>query len=71
MIVASSVADCLDQCPGEDDTIDANQNGTPDCLDPPAVPTLGPWGLAILALALLTAGKVNSHGRRARGTVTR
>jgi len=28
-----SVFDCNDQCPGADDTVDADGNGTPDCLD--------------------------------------
>jgi|GEM_PF-6568828 len=28
-----TVCDPIDQCPGEDDTIDANQNGIPDCLE--------------------------------------
>jgi hypothetical protein len=37
-----SVPDCNDQCPGDDDTIDANANGTPDCLDPAPPPPPGP-----------------------------
>jgi hypothetical protein len=30
-----SVLDCDDQCADADDTLDANGNGTPDCLEPP------------------------------------
>jgi len=32
------VCDSADVCPGADDTVDANGNGTPDCLDPPPPP---------------------------------
>ncbi len=52
-----TVADCADQCPGEDDRIDANANGTPDCLEPTIIPTTSTWGLAVLALLLLIAAK--------------
>ncbi len=51
-----TVLDCVDQCPGLDDRIDLNEDGTPDCLDP--VPTLSVWGLIILALLLLAGGKI-------------
>ncbi len=50
------VLDCLDQCPGVDDRIFA-----PGCVD--AIPTVSAWGLVILALLLLTTGKV-CFGRR-------
>ena len=48
---------CEDQCPGIDDKIFA-----PGCKD--AIPTVSEWGLMILALLLLVAGKVY-FGRRA------
>ena len=55
-----SVTDFLDQCPGEDDTIDANNNGTPDCLDPP-IPAVGQWGVVILALLIVAAAAAISQ----------
>jgi hypothetical protein len=51
------VIDCRDQCWGVDDTIFA-----PGCET--AIPTISEWGLVILALLLLVAGKVY-FGRRA------
>jgi hypothetical protein len=51
------VANCNDQCPGVDDGVFA-----PDCQT--AIPTISEWGLVILALLLLVAGKVY-FGRRA------
>jgi hypothetical protein len=38
---SDGVADCNDQCPDADDSLDANSNGTPDCLDAPADQTGG------------------------------
>ncbi len=57
-----SVSDCNDLCPGDDDTIDVNQNGVPDCTGEP-IPTLNEWGMIIMALMLITVGKVY-FGRR-------
>jgi hypothetical protein len=51
------VPNCNDQCPGVDDGVFA-----PDCQT--AIPTISEWGLVILALLLLVAGKVY-FGRRA------
>ena len=51
-----TVADCIDVCPGLDDTIDGNGDGTPDCIQ--VIPTVSEWGLAVLTLVLLTAGKI-------------
>jgi hypothetical protein len=51
------VIDCHDQCWGVDDAIFA-----PGCET--AIPTISEWGLVILALLLLAAGKVY-FGRRA------
>ncbi len=51
-----TVPDCLDQCPGDDDSVDANHDGIPDCLQ--SIPTTSQWGLIVLALLLLAAGKV-------------
>ena len=45
------VMDCDDECPGVDDAIFA-----PGC--GPAIPTVSEWGVVILALLLLAAGKV-------------
>ncbi len=45
------VANCVDVCPGADDDLFA-----PGCGD--AIPTVSEWGLAVLALLLLVAGKV-------------
>lgn len=43
--------DCVDVCPGADDAVFA-----PDCVD--AIPTVSQWGLVVLALLLLTTGKL-------------
>jgi hypothetical protein len=53
-----TVADCLDQCDGFDDTIDVNDNDIPDCTEFTPIPTASTWGLGILALLLLIAGKL-------------
>jgi hypothetical protein len=45
-------ADCVDQCPGVDDSVFA-----PDCAG--QIPTTSRWGLLILALLLLTAAKIH------------
>ncbi|MFQ5463033.1 MAG: IPTL-CTERM sorting domain-containing protein, partial [Phycisphaerae bacterium] len=58
------VFDCNDQCPGEDDTIDTNADGIPDCVVSPVVPTVSQWGLVILALLLLAAQKAAFTRRR-------
>ena len=47
---------CVDQCAGADDAVFA-----PGCKT--AIPTVSAWGLVILALLLLAAGKVY-FGRR-------
>ena len=54
---ADGVADCNDQCPGVDDGVFA-----PGCAT--AIPAVSQWGLVILALLLLTAGKVYFARRR-------
>ena len=51
------IPDCDDQCPGADDAIFA-----PDCVD--AIPTVSSWGLVILALLLLTGGKLLAVARQ-------
>lgn len=51
------VADCQDLCPGEDDAVDANANGTPDCLET-AIPTVSEWGLIAMVLLLLAGARV-------------
>jgi len=56
---ADTVSDCLDQCPGKDDRIDANANGVPDCLEPTEIPTASAWGLVVLVLLLLTIAKLS------------
>ena len=59
---SDTIADCLDQCPGRDDRIDADHDGTPDCLAP-ATPTASIWGLICLALLLVIAAK-HFYGNR-------
>jgi len=55
-----TVPDCIDQCPGEDDRIDDNNNGTPDCAeDIVIIPTVSQWGMVILILALMIAVKLS------------
>lgn len=51
------VPDCTDECPGADDALFA-----PECQD--AIPTVSEWGLVVLALLLLTAGKLFFGVRR-------
>ena len=58
----SVVADPDPLCPGEDDTIDNDANGIPDCLE--KIPTVSAWGLVIMTLLLLVAGKVYFGRRR-------
>jgi hypothetical protein len=50
-----TVADCNDVCPGEDDLIDDNGNGIPDCWETPDVPALANWKLVTLALLFMAA----------------
>ncbi len=58
------VADCNDVCPGGDDTVDNNGNGTPDDCDAGnTIPTVSTWGMIVMAMLLLTAGKLY-FGRR-------
>ena len=49
-------------CPGEDDTVDDDANGIPDCLE--KIPTVSAWGLVIITLLLLAAGKIDFGRRR-------
>ncbi len=56
------VPDCVDQCPGVDDAIFG-----PEC--EAAIPTTSEWGLLVLSLLLLTAGKVYFGGARSRATL--
>jgi hypothetical protein len=51
------VPDCFDECPGVDDALFA-----PSCVD--AIPTVSTWGLGVLTLLLLAAGKVCFTRRR-------
>lgn len=51
------VVDCVDLCPGVDDAIFA-----PGCVE--AIPAASTWGVVVLALLLMGAGKVG-FGRRA------
>ena len=48
---------------------DANGNGVDDaCEEPGVIPTVSEWGLVILALSLLVAGKIYFSRRRATTT---
>jgi hypothetical protein len=58
---SDGVCDSDDLCAGDDDTVDADSNGIPDCLE--AIPTVSEWGLVILTLLLVVAWKVY-FGRR-------
>ncbi len=51
------VPDCDDQCPGIDDAIFA-----PDCVG--AIPSVSTWGMIVLALLLLTGGKLFTVAKR-------
>ena len=57
------LADCIDCAPGVDDAVYCPGCAFPECGE--AIPTISEWGLVILALLLLVAGKVY-FGRRAR-----
>jgi hypothetical protein len=72
---ADTVADCNDVCPQEDDTVDDDQNGTPDCAQFQPIPTASTWGLVIMAFLLLIGAKLRfgspkraKHGQAARGS---
>ncbi len=56
---ADGTLDCVDVCPTLDDSIFA-----PDCVSP--IPTLGSWGLIVVALTLLIGGKLCFGLRRPR-----
>ena len=58
-----TVLDCHDQCPGEDDTIDDDDSGIPDCVEQAPIPTVSAWALVVMTLLLLLLGKVY-FGRR-------
>jgi hypothetical protein len=58
-----TVPDCHDLCPGQDDLLDTNGNGMPDCLESQPIPTVSEWGLVVLTLLLLTGSKI-AFGRR-------
>ena len=49
--------DCIDQCPGADDAVFALECAA-------AVPTVSEWGIVVLILLLLVAGKVYFRDRR-------
>ncbi len=51
-----SITDCQDLCPSVSDLIDLDNNSVPDCVQ--QIPTVSAWGLVVLALILLTVGKV-------------
>jgi hypothetical protein len=54
----------LDDCPQLNPN-DANDNGTPDCLEDPVIPTVSVWGLIVLALVLAVASNaLFGHPRR-------
>jgi hypothetical protein len=57
-IDGDGVLDCVDVCPGVDDNIFA-----PGCMQ--AIPTVSEWGLVVLALLLLVAGKIYFSRRTA------
>ncbi len=52
-----TIPDCNDRCPGEDDLLDENANGQPDCLEDIQIPTLSTWGVVIMAVLLLAVGR--------------
>ena len=51
------MTDCIDQCRGADDAIFA-----PECDG--AIPTVSQWGIVVMALLLLAAGKIYFGRRR-------
>jgi len=59
------VPNACDVCP-LDNPNDGNGNGTPDCQEAEGVPTVSMWGLAILALLLLTAAKLGGLPQKDR-----
>jgi len=58
-----TVPDCHDQCPGEDDTIDDDNSGIPDCVEWAPIPTVSTWGLVVMTLLLFVFSKIH-FGRR-------
>ena len=62
-----TVPDCLDQCPGKDDRIDANANGVADCLEAGIIPTASAWGIIVLAFLLLIIAKIRFARRGQSG----
>lgn len=56
---ADTVPDCNDVCPGDDDTVDTDGDGQPDCASSGApIPTTTTWGLIVLTLLLMCSGSV-------------
>ena len=64
---ADSVFDCNDQCPGQDDRVDSDGDGIPDCAQVIPVPTVSTWGLLLLAAFLLASRWYIFRPRNARG----
>jgi len=67
-----TVADCRDLCPNVDDRVDKDGDGYPDCaLGLARIPTVSLWGVCILTLLLLIAGKISFQRPGSRpGTLT-
>jgi len=59
-----TVPDCDDLCPDEDDTIDDNENGIPDCWEIVDVPAQGRWGQLVLILTVLAGMGLYLRPRR-------
>lgn len=58
-----TVSDCNDVCPGDDDTIDIDIDGHPDCVGAP-IPTTTTWGLVAMTLLLLCGAQVMTRSIR-------
>ena len=53
-----TVPDCNDRCPGQNDLIETDLSGTPDCLEPGVIPAVSEWGMIVLTILVLTAGTI-------------
>ena len=55
-----TVPDCLDRCPGSDDTVHDPEFAHRElqCVSSAPIPTVSEWGLVVLILLLLVVAKV-------------